>query len=114
MDHIKLPVVMIFNPQPKPEPSGKKKPKRLRSVSIRREHENKLESQARKEHLKENPYCAICAGKATTIHHKKGRIGSLLYDRRWFLSTCLGCHTIIERNPEWAKEKGYSLDRLCK
>lgn len=52
--------------------------------------------------------------EATTVHHKKGRIGSLLTDSRYFLACCMECHEFIERNPRWAKEHGYSLSRLSK
>ena len=102
----------MFKPQPKPEKTPKKKAKRPRSMSIRREQENRLYTKARKDHLEEFPDCVVCTGAATTVHHKKGRLGNLLYDRRWFLSACLGCHVIIEQRPEWAKSKGYSIDRL--
>lgn len=98
---------------PKPKPTPKKKRKRIRGVSIIRDRENKLYYKARKEHLSDDPKCRICRKKnATTIHHMKGRIGTLIYDKRWFLSACMPCHEEIELNPLWAKEQGYSITRL--
>lgn len=57
------------------------------------------------------------------IHHKRGRTGyadqwardldiSLLIDVRYFLAVSAEGHKKIEDNPDWAKERGYSLDRL--
>lgn len=58
------------------------------------------------------------------IHHKMGRIGyadqwardldiSLLIDVRYFLAVSREGHNKIEKFPNWAKERGYSLDRLA-
>lgn len=62
--------------------------------------------------LKQNPYCAVCGNFATEIHHKKGKIETLLTNELYFLAVCRSCHTWIELHPEEAKEKGYSLNRL--
>ena len=61
-------------------------------------------------------FCQVkgCKGLATEVHHKKGRIGKLLTDIRYFLGVCRECHNKIELNPTWAKENGYSLNRLDK
>lgn len=96
---------------PKPEKKEKKK-SRIRKFSKKRAKENKDYSLNRKEFLEENPYCKVCGKIATTVHHKKGRIGGLLNDKRYFLPACDECHTKIELNPDWAKENGYSESRL--
>ena len=59
--------------------------------------------------LAEFPLCEICGGIATTVHHKKGRMGKLLIDTEFFLPACMPCHEKVELEPEWAKEKGYLL-----
>lgn len=75
--------------------------------------------------LPENQICPVTGQKATTIHHKMGRIGyaddlarktdtPLLIDTRFFLSVSMEGHRKIEENPNWAKEMGFSLDRLSK
>jgi hypothetical protein len=56
--------------------------------------------------------CAVCGKDATDLHHMKGRIGELLVDVTCFLAVCRPCHQKIEDNPAWAKENGYSFDRL--
>jgi hypothetical protein len=60
-----------------------------------------------------NRICEVggCWRDASQIHHKKGRIGELLLDERYWMSVCHKCHDYIEKHPEWAKEKGYSLNR---
>ena len=55
-----------------------------------------------------------CKGLATEVHHKKGRIGKLLTEISYFLGVCRECHSKIELEPIWAKENGYSLNRLDK
>lgn len=59
-----------------------------------------------------NQLCPITGKKATTIHHKKGRIGNLLNDTRYWVALSMEGHKFVEENPEWAKENGYSLSRL--
>lgn len=59
----------------------------------------------------------------TTVHHAAGRIGFIdewarehdvpaLLDVRHFVPLCLEAHTYIEEHPAFAKENGYSEDRL--
>lgn len=62
----------------------------------------------------ENRICPITGKETTEVHHKKGRTGSLFLDERYWLAVSREGHIQIENNPEWAKEKGYSLDRLSK
>lgn len=61
---------------------------------------------------KENAICPVTGEKTTEIHHKKGRVGSLFLDTNFWLAVSRGGHLEIENNPEWAKQKGYSLNRL--
>lgn len=60
----------------------------------------------------ENRICPVTGQQTNQVHHKKGRIGSLLLDQRYWLAVSPEGHRQIENNPIWAKEKGYSLDRL--
>lgn len=101
-----------FNPQPKPEKQEKKKPKAIRKNSVKRTKENK-EYLVLRDVFLNGKRCAVFPEKrATQVHHKKGRIGKLLCDVRFFLPVSAEGHKKIEENPEWAKEKGYSLNRL--
>lgn len=67
-----------------------------------------------------NPICAVCVdmGKpkpprwTDDIHHKKGRLGDLLFDTRFFMAVCRQHHDMIDQNRAWAYERGYLLKRL--
>lgn len=61
--------------------------------------------------------------KATQIHHMLGREGyaddyarendiPLILDERFWLPVCQDGHDKIEKNPDWAKDNGFSLERL--
>ncbi len=94
-----------------------KKPfKPIRKFSIKREAENRRYTIERLRFLAqpENQRCPITGERATEIHHKKGRIESLLLDTRYWLAVSRNGHREIEENPDWAKEQGYSLSRLSK
>ena len=68
---------------------------------------------ARGLYLEEHFWCEVCKGDiATEIHHKRGRVGSLLADPQHFLAVCEPCHRIIEDNPAWAIENGFKESRL--
>lgn len=71
-----------------------------------------LYGKLRKQFLKDNPICPITGEKTTDVHHKKGRLGKLLLDTKFWLAVSRKGHKRIEENPEWAKEMGYSLSRL--
>tara|TARA_R100001244_G_scaffold66422_1_gene54662 strand:- start:575 stop:892 length:318 start_codon:yes stop_codon:yes gene_type:complete len=102
----------MWKPDPKPEPKQKKKAKAISKVSKSRKLDLKLYEQARDEYLNNNPICNVCNEAHTDcVHHKAGRIGSLLYNPRYFLAVCGACHDTIENNPEWAKEMGFSVIR---
>lgn len=61
----------------------------------------------------ENSMCRVYPWmEATDIHHMKGKIEELLLDQRWWLPVCREAHDKLELFPDWAKENGYSLDRL--
>ncbi len=61
---------------------------------------------------KENQVCPITKQPTTDIHHKKGRVGSLYLNTTHWVALSREGHKFVEENPEWAKENGYSLDRL--
>lgn len=91
-----------------------KKNKGIKKVSEKRKIENKVYLDLRKIYLNkpENKICPITGEKTTEIHHKKGRIGDLLNDTRFWMAVSRKGHQIIENNPEWAKKYGYSLNRI--
>jgi hypothetical protein len=91
-------------------------PEPIKKVSQKRNLENKEYLKVRKVFLQSLMFCQVnsCKKLPTEVHHKKGRIGKLLTDTRYFLGVCRECHNKIELEPLWAKENGYSLNRLDK
>lgn len=97
-------------------PKSKPKTKRIPKKSEKRSKQEKVYSGKRIVFLMkpENKYCPVFPSKLTTeVHHKKGRIGSLLTDDRYWLAVSREGHQYIENNPKEAKLKGWSLSRLA-
>lgn len=103
--------------------SHKGKPKKIRQVSDKRKEDNEIYSIMRKQFLEKFPICPITGRPTTDIHHKKGRIGfaddwarhndiSLFLDVRYWVALSREGHQFVEENPTWAKENGYSLNRI--
>ena len=86
----------------------------IAKVSKKRQIENAKYSVLRIEFLgkPENRICPITKQPTTDIHHKKGRVGSLFLDTRYWVALSREGHKFVEENPQWAKENGYSLNRL--
>lgn len=101
-----------FKPNVKVSNAKPKKP--IKAKSAKRVDEENIYKKEHKKYLIAYPYCEVreCKLSSNQIHHKKGRIGSLLYNPEYFLAVCSDCHSKIELNPVWAKENGYSIDRL--
>lgn len=89
---------------------AKRKP--IKKESKKRSIDNKAYLTLREVFLK-GKICPVTGQRATQIHHKKGRIGSLLCDVKYWLAVSDEGHKKIELNPKWAKEQGYSLSRLA-
>ena len=92
-----------------------KKP--INPISESLKESNKIYKVEKAEYMKEHPICeagVICknTAKSEDIHHKKGRLGKLLTDKRYFLAVCRRDHDWIELNPKEAKKLGFSLNRI--
>lgn len=102
----------MFNPDPKPQP--RKKGTTVKAIRRRTLKRAKQE----REYLKQRPTflegktCPVTGWPATQVHHMKGRIGDLLLDQRFWLAVSHEGHEKIENNPVWAKEQGYSMNRI--
>ena len=96
------------------KPEEEKKPVRISIKSVKRKAEEKLYLKKKKEYLTAHIRCEVkgCNHVSIDLHHRKGRVGKLLYDEKYFMAVCRKHHTEIETNPKEAKEKGYSLSRL--
>lgn len=90
------------------------KMKPMKKVSDKRALENIIYNSERIKFLQlpENRICPITKQPTTDVHHMKGRIGSLLLDKRFWKALSREGHKFVEENPIWAKENGYSLNRL--
>lgn len=86
----------------------------MKKVSDKQAKRLREYAKVRKKYMSEHDICEVkeCNRTATDIHHRKGRIGSLLTDTVYFMAVCRQCHRIIEDSPHYAKENGYSLNRL--
>lgn len=93
--------------------NAKNKHTYIAKVSKKRQSENKIYLELRKEFLKDK-ICPITKEIATEVHHQKGRIGKLFLDTRYWLAVSHEGHVKIESNPNWAIDNGYSLKRLDK
>ena len=98
------------------KPDEKPALKRISIKSVKRMAEDRLYYRNKKEYLSAHIKCEVpgCNKVSETLHHKKGRIGELIYNERYFLAVCMQHHREIEDNPGWAIEEGYSLPRLQK
>jgi len=101
-----------FNPCPKPETKEKAMPKRIRQRSKKLSREEALyRVESRDWYVAK--CCEHCGSDATEVHHKKGR-GILLRVVEFWMAVCRECHQRIEREPNWAKRMGYSINRGIK
>jgi hypothetical protein len=95
---------------------SRKNPKTITKKSEKQVVAEKSYSLIRKAFLIKHTKCQAglpgCSISSTEVHHKKGRIGSLLIDTNFFLAVCRNCHDYIENNPSEAKELGLSESRL--
>lgn len=90
----------------------KKKRNFLRPISDKHREEMKRYMPIRNQHLKENPQCAVYPSlPATQIHHTRGKLGELRFDRRGFRSVSLKGHIWIDNHPEEARKRGLLCER---
>jgi AMMECR1 domain-containing protein len=92
------------------------KPKSISPVSTKRREILDEYSKKRVAYLTLHTLCEAklpgCTGNSTEIHHKAGKIGENHNKISNFLAVCRSCHSIIELEPEMAKELGFSESRL--
>jgi len=100
------------------EPSGSHGGK-LKPLGVRGKRQNKWYEREKALHFIKYPYCALCLLDGIrndgdrTLHHKAGRKGSLLWERKHFLTTCMHHHRYIHDNTKEALAEGW-LVRLPK
>lgn len=92
------------------------KPFRIKPVSKKRTEALKRYRRLRDKYFEEHPICEFpgCQSTKITLHHKRGRIGAFLTDKRHFCSLCLHHHRFCEENPLESYKLGLSNNRLEK
>lgn len=87
---------------------------KVNPISDKRKAEMEIYSEKRKQFLL-NKWCAYHGQGCipTTIHHAKGRVGSLYLDEKYWVALCMEAHEWVEKNPNEAKAKELSLSRLA-
>lgn len=91
----------------------------MRRESPRRAAENRAYRKQRVEFLTENPLCqmpkwrdAKCNEPATEVHHRRGRVGALLLDQRYWSAMCSRHHRYVTEHPAHAYSLGISERRI--
>jgi hypothetical protein len=103
----------------------KKQPHSIANRSEKGKKEDSEYTKEKREFIK-GKSCAVFPNlKAQDVHHKAGRTGYIdqwardngitaLRDQRYWLPVSRKAHVLIELKPNWAKDKGFSVDRLSK
>ena len=93
----------------KPKPAPKRIKPRSEKMTATMTEYNRM----KKDWIK-GKQCAVFPDKpAQDIHHMKGRSSlDLILDVTYWLPVSREGHIKIENNPKWAKEQGFSLERL--
>lgn len=89
----------------------KKTKNTINRVSDVQKERNEIYFPLRDQYFLEHPVCEFpgCNSTELTLHHKKGRLGDLLFDVKYFMSVCLPHHTYIENNILESLEKGWMI-----
>lgn len=93
-------------------------PENIEQVSEKKKVLDREYSKVRKQYLTEHPFCeagieGVCTKVSMDVHHKQGKIGEEDYlNREHFMAVCRHCHRVIEENPAFARQEGFSNSRL--
>ena len=81
--------------------------KRINPISERQKERLKEYAKVRRKFLKDRK-CAVrrCTKPADDVHHKRGKIGSLLTNTTYFVGLCRWHHHYVHSNPKLAQENG--------
>ena len=80
---------------------------RIKPVSDKRRKELALYYRLRREYLKMHTVCVVTGGRATQVHHTRGKVGALLCDVRFWRPVSMDGHEWIMRHPQEAREHGW-------
>lgn len=93
-------------------PKKKKIQKPIPRRSKKRANQEVVYMIKRKKYMDEHKICERCFNEPSEVcHHKKGRIGDLLTDERYFMALSTKCHDHIHNHPTEAYANGWMLNR---
>ena len=97
-------------------PDPEKKAYKIPLKAVKRLSEEKLYAKKKKAYMIDHIKCEVkgCNQVSTELHHKKGRIGKLLYNEKYFMAVCHACHRKITDDSDWAIKQGYSISKFKK
>lgn len=86
----------------------------IRRVSRVRGKQLREYAKARAIYMHQHSLCEIlgCSVWSSQLHHRKGRVGKMLNDKRYWMALCWSHHSKIHDNPRWAMDHGYLLQKL--
>jgi hypothetical protein len=85
---------------------------RIRSVSVRRQRENREYTKLRREFLESRPRCEFpngCGERADTVQHLRGRRGARLNNVDYWAASCLAHNLWAEENTGEALAIGWLI-----
>lgn len=98
---------------PKPKKKKKKVVRRFISrISPKRRAVLEEYHRLRTDFLRLHPFCQVCARRdlkqrrSEEIHHLRGRAGSLMLDRRFWMAACSRCHDWCHNSMDQARKLG--------
>jgi hypothetical protein len=86
----------------------------MRAVSKKRAALERVYRKRRPVFLEANPWCGFpgCLAAAAEVHHRKGRVGALLLDERFWTGLCHHHHQHVTEHPSEAYALGMSERRV--
>jgi hypothetical protein len=80
---------------------------RIRPVSSRRRKALAIYAKIKRVWLANHPWCEVTGIAATEVHHRRGRIGTLLIDTRFWMAVSFRVHRLIHDHPTTARAEGW-------
>lgn len=113
-----------MNP-PKPIKKQRVKPSKDKEKVQRKYDQSLAYKEARLEFLETKDHCEVGLPDCLVpypiydksqlqVHHKAGRMGNFLTNKKYFLCVCQNCHRYLEDHPAWAMSNEYSVSRFIK
>lgn len=103
-------------PLKKPTKPLKRSNKPIAKVAKKRAAELRLYEKEKVDYLNDHSVCEFpgCDSVLVTLHHKRGRSGKMVYNKKHFIALCWPHHSFAEENATKAKQLKISENRLDK